>query len=151
MKIMLLNGPNLNLTGTREPDVYGKTGYAQMIDDLQRAAAERAHELTCLQSNHEGQLIDWIQDAWREGYDGIIINPGALTHYSYALRDALASVPVPAVEVHLSNVHRREAFRHQSVTAASCIGQIAGFGPLGYIFAMDALADAQSCKKGDPR
>ena len=140
MKIMLLNGPNLNMTGTREPNIYGRTGYEEMMRQVQRAAQSRGHDVTCFQSNHEGALIDEIQRAWRENYDGIIINPGAFTHYSYALRDALASVPIPAVEVHLSNIHQREEFRHRSVTAAACIGQIAGFGMQGYILAMDALA-----------
>lgn len=140
MKIMLLNGPNLNLTGTREPNIYGRTGYEEMMEQVGRAAQSRGHEIACFQSNFEGALIDEIQRAWREHYDGIIINPGAFTHYSYALHDALASVPIPAVEVHLSNIHQREEFRHRSVTASACIGQIAGFGMHGYILAMDALA-----------
>ena len=140
MKIMILNGPNLNMTGTREPNIYGRTGYEEMMAQVERAAQSRGHEVACFQSNYEGALIDEIQRAWRENYDGIIINPGAFTHYSYALRDALASVPIPAVEVHLSNIHRREEFRHRSVTAASCVGQIVGFGMQGYILAMDALA-----------
>ena len=127
MKIMILNGPNLNMTGTREPNIYGRTGYEEMMAQVERAAQSRGHEVACFQSNYEGALIDEIQRAWRE-------------HYSYALRDALASVPIPAVEVHLSNIHRREEFRHRSVTAASCVGQIAGFGMQGYILAMDALA-----------
>ena len=139
MKIMLLNGPNINMTGIRETGVYGKTGFEAIIENLQAAAQARGHELTALQSNYEGQLIDWIQQAYFERYEGIIINPGAFTHYSYALRDALASVDIPAVEVHLSNIHKREEFRHRSVTAASCVGQICGFGPHGYIMAMDAL------------
>ena len=133
MKIMILNGPNLNMTGTREPNIYGRTGYEEMMAQVERAAQSRGHEVACFQSNYEGALIDEIQRAWRENYDGIIINPGAFTHYSYALRDALASVPIPAVEVHLSNIHRREEFRHRSVTAASCVGQIAGFGMQGYL------------------
>ena len=128
MKILLLNGPNINLTGTREPNIYGRTGYEEMMEQVGRAAQSRGHDLCCFQSNYEGALIDEIQRAWRENYDAIIINPGAFTHYSYALRDALASVPIPAVEVHLSNIHQREEFRHRSVTAASCVGQIAGFG-----------------------
>ena len=139
MKIMLLNGPNINMTGIRETGVYGKTGFETIIENLQAAAQARGHELTALQSNYEGQLIDWIQQAYFERYEGIIINPGAFTHYSYALRDALASVDIPAVEVHLSNIHKREEFRHRSVTAAACVGQICGFGPHGYIMAMDAL------------
>lgn len=140
MKIMLLNGPNINMTGIRETGVYGETGFAAILEDLQAAAQARGHELTTLQSNYEGQLIDWIQQAYFEKYDGIIINPGAFTHYSYALRDALASVGLPCVEVHLSNIHKREEFRHRSVTAAACVGQICGFGPHGYVMAMDALA-----------
>ena len=146
MKIMLLNGPNLNMTGMREPDIYGRTGYEEMMAQVEKAAQSRGHHLTCFQSNHESALIDEIQRAWRENYDGIIINPGALTHYSYALRDALASVPIPAVEVHLSNIHNREEFRHRSVTAAACIGQIAGFGYQGYILAMDALHAGKAVK-----
>ena len=140
MKIMLLNGPNINMTGIRETGVYGKTGFEAIIENLQTEAEKRGHELVCRQSNYEGQLIDWIQEAYYQKYDAIIINPGAYTHYSYALRDALASVGLPCVEVHLSNIHKREEFRHKSVTAASCIGQICGFGPYGYVMAMDALA-----------
>ena len=140
MKIMLLNGPNINMTGIRETGVYGKTGFEAIIENLQSEAEKRSHELVCRQSNYEGQLIDWIQEAYYQKYDAIIINPGAYTHYSYALRDALASVGLPCVEVHLSNIHKREEFRHKSVTAASCVGQICGFGPHGYVMAMDALA-----------
>ena len=147
MKLMILNGPNLNMTGVREVGVYGRTGYEEMMAQLERAAQSRGHALTCLQSNHEGELIDAIHRAYFDNYDGIIINPGAFTHYSYALHDALASVPIPAVEVHLSNIHAREAFRHQSVTASACIGQIAGFGATGYILAMDALNASKPVKK----
>ncbi len=149
MKIMLLNGPNINMTGTREPDTYGKSGFADIIDGVRRAATTRGHEITTLQSNCEGQLIDWIQQAHFEHYDGIVINPGALTHYSYALMDALSSVSVPAVEVHLSNIHSREEFRRSSVTAAACVGQISGFGPLGYVLAIDALNALKSVRKPD--
>ena len=147
MKLMILNGPNLNMTGVREVGVYGRTGYEEMMAQLERAAQSRGHMLTCLQSNHEGELIDAIHRAYFDNYDGIIINPGAFTHYSYALHDALGSVPIPAVEVHLSNIHAREAFRHQSVTASACIGQIAGFGATGYILAMDALNASKPVKK----
>ena len=94
MKILLLNGPNINLTGTREPNIYGRTGYEEMMEQVKRAAQSRGHDLCCFQSNYEGALIDEIQRAWRENYDALIINPGAFTHYSYALRDALASVPI---------------------------------------------------------
>lgn len=140
MKLMILNGPNLNLTGIREVGVYGSETYESMMAYVAQEGVRRGHELTILQSNHEGQLIDWIQQAYREGYDGLIINPGALTHYSYALHDALASVPLPAVEVHLSNIHARDEFRRRSVTAAACLGQVCGFGRQGYLMAMDALA-----------
>lgn len=139
MKLLVLNGPNLNFTGIREVGVYGQMNYEQIVTMLEAEAANRGHNLTIHQSNHEGQLIDWIQEAYQNGTEGIIINPGAYTHYSYALHDALKSVSIPAVEVHLSNIHTREDFRHKSVTAAACIGQICGFGPKGYLLAMDAL------------
>lgn len=148
MKILILNGPNLNMTGMREPNIYGRTGYEEMMEQVKRAAHSRGHDIHCFQSNHEGALIDEIQRAWRDNFDAIIVNPGALTHYSYALHDALASVPMPAIEVHLSNIHAREEFRHRSVTASACIGQIAGFGVTGYILAMDALNAAKPVKNG---
>ena len=148
MKILILNGPNINMLGIREPDIYGKKTYTSLVSDIEEHARQKGIDVRVYQSNHEGDLIDEIQRAWRENYDGIIINPGAFTHYSYALRDALASVPIPAVEVHLSNIHQREEFRHRSVTAAACIGQIAGFGMQGYILAMDALA-GKTVKSGD--
>ena len=143
MKLLILNGPNLNLTGVREVNVYGRMGYQEIVDMLQREGEKRGHQLTVRQSNHEGQLIDWIQEAYQNGTEGIIINPGAYTHTSYALHDALKSVPIPAVEVHLSNIHAREGFRHESVTAAACVGQISGFGPQGYLMGMDALASGR--------
>lgn len=132
MKIMLLNGPNLNMTGVREVGVYGTRSYAQIIEDLQTRAQHAGVQLECLQSNHEGQLIDWLQRAYFEKFDGVVINPGALTHYSYALRDAIASVQIPTVEVHLSDIHAREEFRRVSVTAPVCVRQICGQGPEGY-------------------
>ena len=135
MKFLVLNGPNLNLLGQREPGVYGSGTYEDLCAGLKAFAAAHESEAECVQSNHEGALIDAIQDA--EGCaDAIIINPGAFTHYSYAIRDALAAVSVPALEVHISNIHKREPFRHESVTAPVCVGQICGLGFYGYEAAM---------------
>lgn len=138
-RIALIHGPNLNLLGTRQPEIYGHT----TIDDINRALQERAgdaHEVRPFQSNYEGAIIDFIHEA-REWADGIVINPGAFTHYSYALRDAIASVDLPTVEVHLSNIHGREAFRHTSVIAPVAVGQIAGFGWRSYALGFQALLD----------
>jgi 3-dehydroquinate dehydratase-2 len=138
MKILALHGPNLNMLGRREPEIYGRTTLAE-IDTALRARAETGGaRLLTLQSNHEGALIDFLQ---AEGWDadGIIINPGALTHYGLALRDALASLKAPIIEVHLSNVYRREPFRHTSVVAPVATGQIAGLGWQGYLLALDWL------------
>lgn len=146
MKIMLLNGPSINMTGAKEINAYGKTAFDAMIDNLKAVASKKGHMLTCFQSNSEGQLIDWIQQAHFEHYDGVIINPGALAHYSYALHDALATCGLPCIEVQLANDFRRESFRHTSVTAAACIGHIGGFGPLGYMLAVDALAAVKIAK-----
>lgn len=140
MKFLVINGPNLNLLGTREPDIYGKNGYDALVDRIQTAAAEMGAEAECFQSNHEGAIIDAIHAAMGV-YDGIVINPGAYTHYSYAILDALKAVDVPAVEVHISNVHKREEFRHKSVTAAGCEGQICGLGQYGYVAAMGYLME----------
>lgn len=137
-QILILHGPNLNLLGTREPAVYGRTSLTDIDQGLREAAAQADAELVIRQSNHEGELIDTLHDA-RQYADGVLINPGALTHYSYALRDAIAAIGLPVVEVHLSNVHAREEFRRHSVTAPVCIGQIAGFGANSYYLALQAL------------
>ena len=143
--ILVLHGPNLNLLGTREPSVYGRTSLGAVNAAVEQHATARGASATCRQSNHEGQLVDWIQGAAREGFDAIVINPGALTHYSIALRDAVAAVPIPVVEVHLSNIHAREEFRRHSVIAAVAVGQIAGFGAGSYLLGIDAaLASSKS-------
>ena len=142
-KILLLNGPNLNLLGERQPQIYGYTTLPQIVEMVRNRASEANPELEIedFQSNHEGALIDFVQTR-RKQTCGIIINPGALTHYSIALRDCLAALDgVPIVEVHLSNIHAREEFRHHSVIAPIARGQIAGFGPKGYLFALEALLD----------
>lgn len=139
MKLLVLNGPNINFLGIREKGIYGTQDYAYLVKLLLDKAEDEGHELEVFQSNHEGALIDKIQEAFHTKVEGIIINPGALTHYSYGVRDALASVEIPKVEVHISNVHKREAFRHVSVTAPVCDGQVVGLGLRGYVLAMDYL------------
>jgi 3-dehydroquinate dehydratase II len=136
-KLLLLNGPNLNLLGTREPAVYGATTLADIEQAAQDQAAAAGASIACFQSNHEGALIDRIHAARLEGVDAVVINPGGLTHTSVALRDALASVDIPFVEVHISNIHKREEFRHHSFLSGIAQGVICGLGADGYRFAID--------------
>lgn len=142
MRVLILHGPNLNLTGFREPDVYGKKPLEDIDADIKSAADRLGMEVRILQSNSEGTLIDTIQEH-RKWADAIVINPGGLTHYSIALRDALVSVRLPVVEVHLSNVHAREEFRRHSVISPVTLGQIVGFGGYGYVIALQAILNVE--------
>jgi len=138
--VYVLNGPNLNLLGTREPGIYGSETLADVEANCAQLAAELKLTAICHQSNHEGTLVDHIHEAGRSGSAGIIINAGAYTHTSIALRDAISGVQVPTIEVHISNIHAREAFRHHSMIAPVCQGQICGLGTSGYMLAMRAIA-----------
>jgi 3-dehydroquinate dehydratase II len=136
---LVLHGPNLNLLGTREPGVYGRLTLPEVDRLIREHGRRRGVRVECRQSNAEGELIGWLQGAEREGFAGVILNPGAFTHYSIALRDAVSAIRVPVIEVHLSNIHGREEFRRHSVIAAVARGQIAGFGPQSYLLGLDAL------------
>jgi 3-dehydroquinate dehydratase-2 len=139
LSILVLNGPNLNLLGTREPEIYGSESLSDIEAACRRHAAPLGLAVDCRQSNHEGVLIDWVQEA-RLSFAGIIINPGAYSHSSIALLDALKAVPKPIVEVHLSNIHQREEYRHHSYVSLAARGVICGLGSLGYLAALDAMA-----------
>lgn len=139
MKFYILNGPNLNMLGIREPAHYGTVTYKDLVSMIEAHCKERSVTAVCLQSNHEGDLVDWIQQAYFEGADGIVINPGAYTHTSVALLDAVKSTSLPTVETHISKVEEREAFRQVSYIRAACIKTVTGHGVAGYLEAIDAL------------
>lgn len=140
-RVLVLNGPNLNLLGTREPEVYGSRSLAEIEGELTEVATKNGAEVAFFQSNHEGALVDRIQAAKRDGFGFLIVNAGAFTHTSVAVRDALAAVGLPFIEVHLSNVHRREAFRHHSYLSDLALGTIVGLGPAGYRYALEYAID----------
>lgn len=139
-RVLVLNGPNLNLLGTREPDVYGSTTLQDVENELQKHGRALGATIECRQSNLEGQLIDWFHDA-RDKFDGVVINPGGLTHTSVSLRDAISASGLPTVEVHISNTAARESFRHKSLVAAVCIGSVIGFGKDSYVLGLRGLID----------
>jgi 3-dehydroquinate dehydratase II len=145
MRILLINGPNLNMLGTREPEIYGHDTLDDVVARVQTKAKELGVEISALQSNHEGAIVDFIQQN-QATVDGLIINPGAFGHYSYAIRDAISGSNLPAVEVHISNVHARERFRERMVLSAVCKGVITGLGWRGYVFALELLV--ASAKEG---
>ncbi|HEX2678961.1 MAG TPA: type II 3-dehydroquinate dehydratase [Polyangiales bacterium] len=143
-KLLVLHGPNLNMLGLREPEVYGKDTLADVDATLAELASELGVSVECRQSNHEGELIDWIGSAEDDGFAGILLNPGALTHTSYAVYDALKGSSLPAIEVHISNPDAREAFRKTSLVAPACVGRVAGFGVGSYFLALEGLLDRLS-------
>ena len=143
MRVSVINGPNLNLLGVREPGVYGSDSLESILTEMKQEAEKSGIELDCYQSNHEGDIVDTLHRAMKEA-DGVILNAGALTHYSYALRDAISAIKIPVIEVHMSNIHAREEFRHTSVIAPVCAGSIAGFGKNSYILALSAIKNILS-------
>lgn len=145
MKILVINGPNINMLGIREPGIYGSETFADVIEKIKRHAESRGIEVGFFQSNHEGALVDEIQAAWGK-YDGIVINPGAYTHTSIAIADALAAVRIPTVEIHISDVDKREAFRHISYIRPLCVGCIKGHGTDGYLEAVDLLVSREAAQ-----
>ena len=141
LKILVMNGPNVNFLGIREKGIYGTQDYQYLLDLIQQKAKDSGCEIETYQSNHEGAIIDRIQEAYFDGTQGIVINPGAYTHYSYAIRDALASITVPKVEIHISDITKREEFRKTSVTKDACDHQIYGKGLDGYMMAIDYVLE----------
>lgn len=148
MKIAVINGPNINMLGVREPNIYGVNSYEDLKKYIEDYAIECGIETVVLQSNSEGEIIDYIQRAAAD-FDAVVINPGAYTHYSYAIYDALLAAQLPTVEVHISNIHKRDEFRHKSITAPACCGQICGLGFRGYILAMEYLIGEVSKEEQD--
>jgi 3-dehydroquinate dehydratase II len=139
MRVLVIHGPNLNLLGERQPDIYGRMTLPELNELIATAARDLHVAVDCVQHNGEGEIIAAIHDA-RSSYDGVVINPGAFAHYSYAIADAIAAVSIPIVEVHLSNIAARETHRHTTVTAAACVGCVSGFGPTSYVLALRFLA-----------
>lgn len=137
-RVLVIHGPNLNLTGSREINIYGETSFEEINNIIKREASKLDLAVKIQQTNSEGEIIDFIHSA-KNNYDAIIINPGAYSHYSYAIMDAISAIEIPVIEVHLSNIQKREDFRRTSVTASKCIGQISGFGPYSYILALNAI------------
>jgi 3-dehydroquinate dehydratase II len=139
MNVLYVFGPNLGALGSRDPETYGDETLAEVMDAVERRAGETGHVVTWRQSNHEGELVDWLLAARADGTDAVVLNPGALSHYSYALRDAIEACGLPVIEVHMSNIAAREAFRHTSVVSAVCRGTISGLGAAGYHLALEAM------------
>jgi len=139
MNVLYVFGPNLGALGTRDPETYGGETLAEIMDAVERRAVETGHVVTWRQSNHEGELVDWLLAARADGTDVVVLNPGALSHYSYALRDAIEACELPVIEVHMSNIAARETFRHTSVVSAVCRGTISGLGAAGYHLALEAM------------
>ncbi len=137
-RVLIIHGPNLNLTGSREISIYGEVSFDEINNIIKREASKLELAVKIQQSNSEGEIIDFIHSA-KNNFDAIIINPGAYSHYSYAIMDAIGAIDIPVIEVHLSNIQKREDFRHVSVTATKCLGQISGFGPFSYVLALNAI------------